>query len=46
MKLTNTLTQFDPTFHQNPMSPGVLQFVENYSLDNMCPKTQKSPNFR
>ena len=24
MKPTNTLTQFEPTFHQNPMSPGIL----------------------
>ena len=28
MKLTNTLTQFEPTLHNNPMSPAILQLID------------------
>ena len=43
MKLTNTLTQFEPTFHQNPMSPAILQRTLDHLLNN---KTLVIPKFQ
>ena len=56
IKLTNTLTKFDPTFHQNPMSSAIEQLIEKpttwFDMQNkligfyMRHKTQKFLNFR
>ena len=55
-KLANTLTQFEPTFHQNSMSSAIEQLIEKrttwFDMQNkligfyMRHKTQKFLNFR
>ena len=41
MKLTNTLAQFEPTFHQNP--PAILQLIEKLTTWLYVPQNTEIP---
>ena len=43
MKLTNALTKFEPTFHQNPMSPAILELIEKTNHLIICAPKHRNP---
>ena len=43
IKLTNTLTHFEPTFHQNPMSPAIVQLIEQLTTWLYAPQNTEIP---
>ena len=45
IKLTNTLTQFEPTFHQNPIFPAILQLIEKLTTWLYVTQNTKIPKF-